>query len=320
MPSAHLDTGAEAVNSSRASVGRWRRYWRGLAPLRVRIIVSRFRRQLPGAVPWCIAAAHRGAIRLTRRLLPYRAGRRMVALLIESLTPDSTVVTKTRHGSVKFYCPGAMPFKRSVVAEDDTLAWIEGFSEGDVLWDVGANVGEYTVPAAARGLRVWAFEPAAVNFFVLARNVELNQFGDRITALNVALHDRSEIGALWMEHTQIGSSHHMFGGSTTNSACPTTVPLHRQAVVGYTIDDLIKTFDTEFPNHIKLDVDGNEAVILRGARRTLAEPRLSSLLIEVRNDTREQVLQLMHEAGFASPRQLRLKPRSGLADLLFTRG
>ena len=239
-------------------------------------------------------------------------------MLIESLSRDATVVTKTRHGDVKFYCPGALPFKRSLVAEDNTLAWIGGFSEGDVLWDVGANAGQFTLPAAARGLRVWAFEPAVGNFFVLDKNIELNHFDDRITALNVALHDRSQIGALWMKHTQLGSSNHTFGDSTTNPAHPTTVPLRHQAVIGYTIDDFVKTFDTDFPNHIKLDVDGNEVVILQGARRTLAGPRLSSLLVEARFDSSEQVLQLMHEAGFASPRQLRLK-LSGIVDLLFMR-
>ena len=44
--------------------------------------------------------------------------------------------------------------------EPETLEWIDSLPEGSVLWDVGANVGLYSVYAAKkRRCRVWAFEP-----------------------------------------------------------------------------------------------------------------------------------------------------------------
>jgi len=299
-----------ALNSAASLRGQWRAW----APMRMRVAASRFRKRLPGLIPGWFAATFRAGIRLTQMLLPYRAGKQLVAVLIESLTADAVVVTRTKHATLKFYCPGAMPFKRSAPNDDDTLEWIRGFASDAVLWDIGANVGEYSLAAAARGLRVWAFEPAAVNYFVLAKNVEINRLDDRITALNVALHERTSIGALNMSRTQIGSSSHTYQDSEPGG----DAGRYRQAVVGYSIDDFITAFAPPFPDHIKLDVDGNEALILSGARRTLADPRLQSLHSEVRPDSREQVLRMMREAGFASSRQLRIKP-SGVADVLFTR-
>src|SRR5437870_3796564 len=52
-----------------------------------------------------------------------------------------------------------------------TLEWIAGFGEGDILLDCGANVGMYTIWAAAtRRARVYAFEPEAQNYALLNRN------------------------------------------------------------------------------------------------------------------------------------------------------
>src|SRR5258705_13970786 len=74
-----------------------------------------------------------------------------------------------------------------------------------------------------------------------------------------------------------------------------------QAMIGFSIDDFIDQFDPRFPNHLKLDVDGLEMPILEGARRTLCDPRLKSLLVEL-TITRESehchVVQLLEQAGF----------------------
>jgi hypothetical protein len=54
-----------------------------------------------------------------------------------------------------------------------------------------------------------------------------------------------------------------------------------QAVLVFSVDDFIDRFSPPFPTHIKIDVDGVEEHILRGATRTFADLRLKSLLVEV---------------------------------------
>ena len=91
----------------------------------------------------------------------------------------------------------------------------------------------------------------------------------------------------------------------------------RQTVLGYSIDEFIDIFHPEFPNRLKIDVDGNECLILKGAERTLADGRLKSFLVEVRDNTREEVKKRATQAGFACVGGG--EQTSGVGDLLFER-
>jgi FkbM family methyltransferase len=68
---------------------------------------------------------------------------------------------------------------------------------GSVFWDIGANVGVLTLYAAMRGdLEVWAFEPAAVNYYNLVANCELNRLERRVRCLQLGFSDVSGIADL----------------------------------------------------------------------------------------------------------------------------
>ena len=59
--------------------------------------------------------------------------------------------------------------------EPETPEWIDRMKPGAALWDVGANVGTYTVyVAVARQAKVVAFEPSVFNLEFLARNINNN--------------------------------------------------------------------------------------------------------------------------------------------------
>ena len=82
--------------------------------------------------------------------------------LLADLPPVKTV--QTPWGPLRFVCAGETAWWRAehlLDKEPETLDWIRGFADGDVLWDVGANVGAYALLAGRRsGVRVLAFEPA----------------------------------------------------------------------------------------------------------------------------------------------------------------
>jgi FkbM family methyltransferase len=84
---------------------------------------------------------------------------------------------------------------------------------GDVFLDVGANIGYFTVLAAAcvgdRG-HVYAFEPEPRNFQLLQDNVELNGFSSRVTSMQVALTAESGIGQLYLHPENLGD-HQLYG-------------------------------------------------------------------------------------------------------------
>ncbi len=201
--------------------------------------------------------------------------------LSEQLAP--VVEEDAKIGRLKFYCPSRLPEWRArtlMTKEPETLDWIDGFSKSDVLWDVGANVGLYTLYTALRGVSVLAFEPSPGNYFLLSRNIELNGFDDRISSYCIAFNDDTRLDSFFMANTELGGALNSFGEAKDWKGEAYT-PKFKQSMLGFTIDDFIRQFNPPFPTHLKIDVDGIEKKIVDGASATLADKRLKSVLIEL---------------------------------------
>ncbi len=243
------------------------------------------------------------AIRLLRgtiRLTGARQAGAITARLAEGLSP--TIEAPTPFGTLRFFCPGHLPEFRArtlLTKEPETLRWIETFDSGDVLWDIGANVGSYSLYAGLRGMRTLAFEPSAGNYHLLNRNIEINRMDDRISAYCLAFSDDTRLAAFHMQSTEVGSALSSFAEATDWQGRPFSA-VFEQAMMGFDIDGFIRQFSPAFPTHIKIDVDGREDKIVAGARATLADPRLKSVLIELdggRESYTQEVVRRMADAG-----------------------
>jgi hypothetical protein len=78
-----------------------------------------------------------------------------------------------------------------------------------------------------------------------------------------------------------GSADHWLGTELPNGSSSEFV--YSQQLFGFSIDYLIEKFGLPVPNHIKLDVDGAEVEVLRGAEKTLQFEDVKSILVEVRD-------------------------------------
>ena len=211
--------------------------------------------------------------------------------------------------------------------EPSTVEWLASFAPGAVLVDVGANVGMYTVWAAVtRGARVFAFEPESQNYALLNRNILLNGVSSTVTAYCVGLSDKSGLSVLHMADMRIGGSCHALGEALDYAHQPLQAQFV-QGSVAATIDELVADGALPVPHHIKIDVDGFEPKVVAGARATLADTRLKSLLVETNGnleDHRAMVAQL-EGAGFRyDPAQVRRAERQegpfkGVAEYVFKR-
>jgi FkbM family methyltransferase len=184
---------------------------------------------------------------------------------------------------------------RPVTKEPWTVRWIEhNLRAGDVLYDVGANVGSYSLIAGSQGidgLRVVAFEPGYANFAALCDNVVLNRLESVVTPLPVVLGEETGLAKLAYRDVVAGAAEH--------SLDPRSPAAYRQTVLAYRLDDLIEQFDLPRPTLLKLDVDGGEAAVLAGAQRTLALAGLRSALVEIDRERSDQVTPLLEQAGLA---------------------
>ena len=227
------------------------------------------------------AAALKGAA----GLLGSRSRAYLLALFAEELAPVERLRIAGRE--VRFFCPGPIPVWRAetfFTKEPETLEWMDGFAENGVFWDIGANVGLYSLYAAfKRNMRVLSFEPESSNYYVLNRNILLNQLDGRVSAYCLAVNNARELGVLNLSDPKIGAAVHCFGEERSSLACggmSSGVSL-RQGMIGLSVDELVSDYSLPVPHHIKIDVDGNEDRIIAGAARTLARPELRSVLIEL---------------------------------------
>lgn len=211
--------------------------------------------------------------------------------------------------------------------EPCTLEWIAGFEPDDVLLDCGANVGMYTIWAAAtRGSQVFAFEPESKNYALLNRNIELNRVVDRVRAYCLGLSDERGLSELHMADLRAGGSCHSLGEALDYKHDPLDVKFV-QGSVADTIDHLVSSGEMPVPNHIKIDVDGFEPKVIGGARETLRDPSVRSLLIEINPNLADhrEMAEALRRLGFAyDPAQVKRAERQegifkGVAEHVFKR-
>ena len=181
---------------------------------------------------------------------------------------------------------------RPAAKEPWTVRWLqESVRPGDVLYDVGANVGAYALIAATLQARVVAFEPGYASYAALCDNVVLNGLEDAVTPLPVVLGERAELATLSYGGTDAGAR--TFSAGTSLSVA------YRQPVLVHRLDDLVEQLELPPPTLVKLDVDGAEASVLAGAARTIARPELRSLLVEVERERADDVVPLLEQGGLA---------------------
>lgn len=222
------------------------------------------------------------------------------ALVAERLTQTCEVATPA--GPLRFQCASARALHdplRLYEGEPETIAWIDALPAGEVLWDIGANIGVYALYAArVRGLKVVAFEPGAASYAALVRNIEINRLAG-VDAYCLAFDAETRLDYLNMANTAAGHSMHAFGQEESVEGRIATV--FRQSVPGFSIDDFCRLFRVAPPDHVKLDVDSIEERILEGGRRTLMG--VKSLLVEIDGTTRAAgasgIRGLLRELGFA---------------------
>ena len=189
--------------------------------------------------------------------------------------------------------------------EPETIEWINNFKDNKelVFWDIGANIGLYSIYAALRykDIKIISFEPSTNNLRILSRNISINQLDEKIFINQLPLSDK-EMGfnKLYESEFQEGFSQNAFGekinyeGKNLNSK-------NHYKILGASIDYFLKNKLISFPNYIKIDVDGIEDKILTGGRKTLKNKKIKSISIEINENYKTQkkfIIKILKELRF----------------------
>jgi FkbM family methyltransferase len=143
---------------------------------------------------------------------------------------------------------------------------LPAISPDTIVYDIGAHVGLVTLMAAHRvdgGVgHVYAFEPSPGNFVTLTRHLEWNACHGHATAVQALVGDRCQVDVpFW----------YRAGEFTANSLAYRADEDHCAHLRMLTIDDFVARGEGPAPQVMKVDVEGFEHAVLRGARRVLAD-------------------------------------------------
>ncbi|MGE0043173.1 MAG: FkbM family methyltransferase [Vicinamibacterales bacterium] len=284
------------------------RYWWSSAAEMPRTAADRvklaMRRQLGDSSWFLLSRVKRGAYRWFERPLMALVNR-LPARVRLSLRSQTRLLRRLDYpkAEIVIHADSEQEFWRranSCTKEPEMAAWIEGtFRPGDVFYDVGANIGAYSLVAAKAfqgQVRVYAFEPAAFNYAQLCRNVYVNAVSDCVSPMPVALSDRTVLD--WFNYATItaGGAFHAFGAPLDYTG-QAFEPVFRQPVISYRIDDLVELFGVPAPTHLKIDVDGIEFQVLKGADRVLHHVRSVMLELNRRDASADDVARYLAEKG-----------------------
>ena len=167
--------------------------------------------------------------------------------------------------------------------------------EADLFVDVGANVGAYTILACSSiGARGISFEPVPSTYERLINNIRLNNIENRVSCFNLALGDR--IGKVAFSSDK-GPMNHVLAENERTA---------KELVVNVsTLDEVLKE---DVPFLMKIDVEGYETLMLRGATHTLVNERLCAIIMELNGSgerygyNEEDILNQMETFGFRAYR------------------
>jgi len=177
---------------------------------------------------------------------------------------------------------------------DGILGYLDekGLAGETAFVDVGANIGVYSMALSSRFSKTYAFEANPVTFKILEANVALSRCANT-HCFNVALSDRREESFIYVpENGNLGwatldPDHH-------------DIPVRKIGVVCDTLDALLSA-DGRVPEEvrlIKIDVEGHELGVLKGARELIAVARPALLCEMLSRELGAPVYDLLKEYGY----------------------
>ncbi len=169
--------------------------------------------------------------------------------------------------------------------------------QGDCFYDIGANVGYYSILLRRNFRRVYAVEPVPKNVRRLKRRLSLS-FVRNVTVVPLALSNKNGKATLYVN----SDSRYIIDNLSASSllekfefrSCDHT---NDRTYTGLPISVETKTFDTllsePIADLVKIDVEGAEFLVLEGMKESIADRRVNNILVELHDRDRKEDLEIL---------------------------
>lgn len=216
---------------------------------------------------------------------------------------DYTEMRYKEYGGIKMYSGHYRIRHRNnygFTKEKDLTNFIDYLPSNTVMWDVGANVGYFSLYAAKKGMKVLAFEPDQITCGVLNKNIFLNNSSNNIIAIPLALNDENKVSTFFMRNFKPANAYNTFDRST-NEWGKEFLAEFTQGAIGMRGNDLIldgNLADFSNPEFVKIDVDGNELKVIRGMSEVLKKAKYLCAELGSENKEFTKIQEILLELGY----------------------
>jgi FkbM family methyltransferase len=214
-------------------------------------------------------------------------GRRISTLFLEKVWARTEKV-RTAKETILFASPDWLSKYRADSfheKEPETIAFLNTLTKDSILWDVGANIGIYSIYAGkVAGARVYSFEPSMMNLELLFRNVQENNLENQVTIIPIALSNKNSVLDLYMSREDLhwAGAHNSIGHNIDQGGKQMDRP-KTSSQISATGSSLISNFAMLAPTHIKIDVDGLESLVIQGLEDYLEDIKFILVEIDAKN-------------------------------------
>ena len=197
---------------------------------------------------------------------------------------------------LKFYTPSRISSERVAslfLKEPYTISWFEEKGgKNKPLIDIGANMGIYSLYYAhVFGSEVYSFEPSFRNLDLFSRNINLNKLNKKIHLISNPISETEKLGIFNIGKNRPAAALSGFDNEVKNTS---DLSFSTQSI---TLDNYFK-FKKMENILVKIDVDGGEEYILKGAKSFLNQTNKVSLEIETRHSTTNEIKNILESLKF----------------------
>jgi len=196
--------------------------------------------------------------------------------------------------NLKFFCPSRRSLMKVIEYEryePETTAWISQFKKikkQKIFWDIGAQIGLHSIFAATKfkNIKVISFEPSTSNLRILSRNISINSLSNKINIISLPISEKLKISYFKETKFVEAQAESTFGEDYNykGEQLKDRDIKNKYKLLGLNLDFLIEKKILDVPNFIKMDVDGIEPLILKGALKLMKNKKLKEILIETNPD------------------------------------
>ena len=162
-------------------------------------------------------------------------------------------------------------FNGGLSEEPIMVEWIKKFTSNDVVLDIGATVGNFTIPALSKNAFVYAIELDVRNAGILFENLYLNNYLKNCLVLPIAIGKINGVEKIYYRDFSVGDAMQSISREQRLPVIKNN-PFEIDQPV-FNLDYLFESLKLKQPNKIKIDVDGNENIVFEGGRKTILGSR-----------------------------------------------